>query len=88
MEITPEEVIDRVRTAGGRLTVDDVDEDELAAWRHALKVAYLRLLRVGHERLYRSSTPGSLHTAQRWPPISNAMITQNLSEHDNPQNGS
>src|SRR5436305_664332 len=61
MEITPELVIQRVRAAGGRLAVEGVDEAELAAWRHASKVAYLRLLRVGHERLHRSSRPGSLH---------------------------
>jgi hypothetical protein len=61
MEITPELVIERVRAAGGRLAVEDVDEEESAAWRHASKVAYLRLLRVGHERLHRSSRPGSLH---------------------------
>lgn len=61
MEITPEEVIERVRAAGGRLSLEGVDEDELVAWRHASKVAYLRLLRVGHERLHRSSGLGSLH---------------------------
>lgn len=61
LEITPELVIERVRAAGGRLRLDDLDEGELAAWRHASKVAYLRLLRVGHERLRRSSAPGSLH---------------------------
>ncbi|MFV2019249.1 hypothetical protein [Micromonospora sp. LOL_023] len=61
MEITPEEVIKRVRAAGGRLSLDGVDEEELAAWRHASKVAYLRLLRAGHERLHRSSGPGSVH---------------------------
>ncbi len=61
LEITPELVIERVRAAGGRLDLDDLAEDELAAWRHASKVAYLRLLRVGHERLHRSGAPGSLH---------------------------
>ncbi|MFY1668546.1 hypothetical protein ACN27G_01100 [Plantactinospora sp. WMMB334] len=61
MEITPEEVIKRVRAAGGRLSLKGIDEEELAAWRHASKVAYLRLLRAGHERLHRSSKPGSLN---------------------------
>jgi hypothetical protein len=61
MDITPELVIERIRAAGGRLAVEDVGDEELAAWRHASKVAYLRLLRVGHERLHRSSRPGSLH---------------------------
>jgi hypothetical protein len=62
MEITADQVIERVRAAGGRLTVEGVSDDELDAWRHASKVAYLRLLRVGHERLHRSSglRPGSL----------------------------
>lgn len=61
MEITPEEVIERVRAAGGRLSLEGIDDGELTAWRHASKVAYLRLLRAGHERLHRTSRPGSLH---------------------------
>jgi hypothetical protein len=61
VEITPEVVIERVRAAGGRLVLDGLNGEELAAWRHASKVAYLRLLRAGHERLQRFGQPGTLH---------------------------
>jgi hypothetical protein len=54
-------VIERVRAAGGRLVLNGLDAEELAAWRHASKVAYLRLLRAGHERLQRFGQPGTLH---------------------------
>lgn len=59
MEITPEAVVERVRSAGGTLVVED-DERVLTAWRHAAKVAQLRLLRAGTERLRSRSTPGTL----------------------------
>ncbi|MBO3738125.1 hypothetical protein [Actinoplanes flavus] len=60
MEITPELVVERVRAAGGRLVLTNLEPDELAAWRRASKAAYLRLLRAGHERLERSGQPGTL----------------------------
>jgi hypothetical protein len=61
VEVTPELLIKRVRAAGGRLVLTNLEPDELAAWRRASKVAYLRLLRAGHERLERSGQPGGLH---------------------------
>ncbi|WP_158614822.1 hypothetical protein [Micromonospora sp. BL1] len=47
MEVTPELVLKRVRAAHGRLKLEGLDEESLAAWRHAAKVAKLRLLRAG-----------------------------------------
>ena len=49
--VTPEEVLDRVAAAGGHLLLTDLDADELAAWRHAARVAQLRLWRTGSARL-------------------------------------
>jgi hypothetical protein len=60
MEITAETVLERVRAAGGHLPLEDLDDEELAAWRRASKIVQLRLLRVGHERLHRNSGPGRL----------------------------
>ena len=60
MEITPELVLERVRAAGGHLSLQDLDDEELAAWRRAAKTAQLRLLRAGHERLRRHGGPGQL----------------------------
>jgi hypothetical protein len=60
MEITAEMVLERVRSAGGRLQLEGLGEEELAAWRRASKTAQLRLLRVGHERLHRGGGPGRL----------------------------
>jgi hypothetical protein len=65
MEVTPEVVLERVRAAGGRLVLEGMDEDSLAAWlpgclaawRRAAKVAQLRLLRAGPQRLRSWSTP-------------------------------
>jgi hypothetical protein len=60
MEVTPEVVLERVRAAGGRLVLEGMDEDSLAAWRRAAKVAQLRLLRAGPQRLRSWSTPGKV----------------------------
>jgi hypothetical protein len=54
-EISPEKVLRRVREAGGSLVLTGLDFAEMRAWRHAAKKAYLRLLRVGQERLSRYS---------------------------------
>ncbi|MEV2241070.1 hypothetical protein [Micromonospora sp. NPDC049891] len=60
MEVTPELVLDRVRAAGGRLKLEGLDEESLIAWRHAAKVAKLRLLRAGPQRLRSWSSPGGM----------------------------
>ncbi|MDZ5447388.1 site-specific integrase [Micromonospora sp. 4G57] len=60
MEVTPELVLDRVRAAGGRLKLEGLDKESLAAWRHAAKVAKLRLLRAGPQRLRTWSSPGGM----------------------------
>lgn len=49
--VTAELVLERVRAAGGDLTVTDLSDQELTAWRRAAKVAQLRLSRVGPERI-------------------------------------
>jgi hypothetical protein len=51
--VTPEEVLERVAAAGGHLVLNDLDVDELAEWRHAARVAQLRLWRTGSARLRR-----------------------------------
>jgi hypothetical protein len=83
MEITAETVLERVRAAGGHLLLEDLDDEERAAWRRASRIVQLRLLRVGHERLRRNSGPGRLdlrltrtdreeseaaHGYERWSP--------------------
>jgi hypothetical protein len=55
-----EDVLQRVRANGGHLTVSERDGEDLAAWRHAAKVAQLGLLRAGRERLrWSSPAPGT-----------------------------
>ncbi|WP_434742729.1 hypothetical protein [Micromonospora sp. SH-82] len=58
--VTAELVLDRVREAGGRLSLEALDEVTLAGWRHAAKVARLRLLRAGPQRLRTWSSPGGM----------------------------
>lgn len=57
MDITPELVLEKVRSAGGSLSIE-ADAAVLADWRHAAKVAKLRLLRAGSQRLRSLSAPG------------------------------
>jgi len=59
-DITPEWVLEQVRHAGGELRLVDLDAADLAAWRRAAKVAQLRLLRVGRQRLHRWTGDGGL----------------------------
>jgi hypothetical protein len=59
-DITPEWVLEQLRRAGGQLRLVGLDAAELAAWRRSAKVAQLRLLRVGRQRLYRWAGDGEL----------------------------
>ncbi|MGI5180135.1 hypothetical protein ACQEVZ_27795 [Dactylosporangium sp. CA-152071] len=58
--ITADLVLSRLRAAGGKLVISDVGAEEFAAWRHAVKVAQLRLLRAGRQRLTRWTAGGEL----------------------------
>lgn len=60
VEVTPELVLDRLRAAGGRLELEGLDQESLAVWRHAAKVAKLRLLRAGPQRLRTWSSPDGI----------------------------
>ena len=51
--VTAELVLSRLRAAGGKLVISGVSEEEFTAWRRAAKVAQLRLLRAGRQRLNR-----------------------------------
>lgn len=59
--ITADDVLAKVAAASGRLALKGLSQEELAAWQHASKIAYLRLLRAGRTRLSRhvGSEPGS-----------------------------
>jgi hypothetical protein len=59
-DVSPEWVLEQVRRAGGHLRLVGLDTAELAAWRRSAKVAQLRLLRVGRQRLYRWTSDGEL----------------------------
>jgi hypothetical protein len=59
-EITPEEVLDRVAKAGGHLVLDNLDSEDLAAWRRAARTAQLRLLRAGSARLSKRTSDNTL----------------------------
>jgi hypothetical protein len=60
MDVTPELVLEKVRAAGGSWEVKSADPDMLARWRQAAKVAKLRLLRAGSQRLRSYSEEGKL----------------------------
>ena len=57
---TPEKLLAQVAAAGGHLVLDDLAADDLAAWRHAAKVAQLRLWRAGSARLTKWTSGNAL----------------------------
>ncbi|GIH11212.1 hypothetical protein Rhe02_92790 [Rhizocola hellebori] len=58
VDVTPELVLEKARSNGGSFEVEAVGAEALAEWRRAAKVAKLRLLRAGSQRLRSMSSPG------------------------------
>lgn len=84
--ITADEVLEMVAAAGGRLALIGLSREELAAWQHASKVAYLRLLRAGRTRLSRhlGSERGSyfLHLDEVRADHSDAPMAEDADDED------
>ncbi|MGH3758435.1 hypothetical protein [Actinophytocola sp.] len=60
VHVTAEEVLERAAAAGGHLLLKGLSREELLAWRHAARVAQLRLWRVGTARLQKWTDGDSL----------------------------